>query len=1454
MGDTISPAAITVVKSPFQLFSAFTEQDKDKFFGRESETDLLYQSVQEANVVLLYGESGTGKTSIVQCGLLNETKHFNWTAITVRREEDINLSLFKQLQKLVDQSLLAEKQLNVSDLMQEVFLSNFQPILLIFDQFEEIFVFGNEEERNVFSNNIAKILAMRIPWKMVFVIREDFLAQLDVFEKDLPDLFKKRLRIELMDRSNCRNVIIKSCAVFNIDLAPVRRNSRGEPDTVYNGQDPDTADKIIDAVSNSKNIIHLPYMQVFMDKLWKEAWALDPAHIKIDQALVTRVGNMGDVLKGFLEEKVAGQEILSKVDTWKLLKLFVPEKGTTRKKVKLNEYTAIPFAKLLDIVSYFVEYKILTGCSEKTYELAHESLVPIIQGVKLNEIRPRLVTPTITGNPYKGLASFDQEDNYRFYGRKDAVNTLYDKISQQNLLVIVGNSGSGKSSLIKAGLLPLLEKEGYKVLASVRAGDRPLQSIKESLTETEHSPGKKFILLIDQYEELITRISERRVREAMYATIYELLESQKSGMQDHVLKIILTVRADFEPQFRIAAPLDVYWDQGKYIVPPFTREEIREVIEEPAYQAGLEFSPPSLVEKIAEEVYSSQATGLLPLMSFTLKALYDRYEASQRCDNLLMEDDYNALGGVIGGLQNRAELIYHAFKENHAAEYKKYQDIMQNIILRMIYLSTGELAGQRVLEEGLLYNFEENNKIKDEVLDKLLESHLIVTGKDNKGYVYFEPAHDVLVRSWAKIWDWIGQVGKENMFLRSRLAQAVNDYNNSSGDAKLLWDNKWLDDLLPELQSKSSWLNKREFDFVGLSLKKREESLAAAKRIEEYKERQQKMQDQFKEELIVEQKIKIKRTRTLGTIALLMLCVAVAMFLVANVQRKQVKKNLELVNIANQQNQQLNSALKNQNGILVGQAAVLKQQTDSMNKLVKRERQLSETTRIAAEKERIARAHAEDLVKKLNIEIFKSEAAAKRLRLLSDSLAKSFADEKASRSKADSINIELVRINSQLDSTLEVVKAQKEQNATQLVSLSKNLEETDIVKAYRVAELAYKKDSLNKEVAEQYRRLADNEDYYYSKQFEGDFSTISPGGEYILTSSSVNQSVKLWNGSGFRLIDSVPVKQGLLSVCFSPGSNFILMTYKNKVEISSVTDLKNLRSFLIKDNIISAKFSSDETKLLIVTDDQLQVHTYYNNKLLLLFSIMLKEKIVNAVFSEDGKRIISGGEVGAIYIWDVLTKKLLTVGIAKGMINSYISPKGNYYIIATSSGLNLYNSYGKSINLPGEFDKYGKLNSAFFSQDGQKVLLGFNTVSNRLLQQQQQQANKYFSNKTSVVLMDLDDPSSFRDLTSLIRKDDIYLLSNSYTNIVIDGDYLLIAVDQGSVRLTKLSRGIKEVLAGHEKTVRAMSVLNKGQYILTSADDNSTKVWNYGTPVNLDRAGLLPALTPEELKRYGIVK
>ncbi|MBE7169150.1 MAG: hypothetical protein INR73_01075 [Williamsia sp.] len=1428
--------AIPQVKSPFQLLAAYSEGDRDKFFGRDTEIALLYQYVQEANAVLIYGESGTGKTSLVQCGLINETKHFNWTSITVRRiEDDINRSLFSRLREHADPGgSEAGEDAGVTGLLQEVFLHNFQPILLIFDQFEELFIFGKPAERAAFIKNIEEIFQLRIPWKMVFAMREDSIASLTEFDDRLPHLFKKRMRVELMNRAKCREVITRSCERFAIGLEPLH---------TADGPEGDTPDKIIEAVSNANGLVHPPYLQIFLDTLWKEARSQQPDPIVINEAVVEKVGGIGNVLKAFLEEKVNEQGVLNKTDCWKFLKLFVPESGTTRKKVLLNEYTAIPPEKLRELVDYLVGWKILSEYAQNSFELAHESLVPIIQGIKLTEIRPRLAKPTLKGNPYKGLQSFDPADNERFYGRQEAIQAVYAKVQQQGLVVIVGNSGAGKSSLIKAGLLPMLQKEGYLVLPIVRAGEQPLRTIDESLATVGQGSGKAFLLLIDQYEELITRISEKETRQAVYEKIYQLLEVQRAGTAAFKLKIIITVRADFEPQFRMEAPLSDYWKAGKYLVPPFSRDEIREVIEEPAYQAGLEFSPPSLVEKITEEVYSSQSTGLLPLMSFTLSELYKAYEESGRDDKLLTEEDYNRLGGVIGGLQNRADHIYLAFETDHPGAYKQYQQVMQNIILRMVYLSTGELAGQRVLEENLVFPDSVTNAMAAEVLQQLIDSHLVVAGRDNREKDYYEPAHDVLVKTWGQIWEWIGKIGRDAFFLRSRLAQAVNDYENTH-DPLLLWNrNPWLESLVPLLANpQTGWLNKKETDFVAASKAERDSMEA-----KEVQEREEKLR--LAQEKVAEQKSTIKREKRFRGVILAALIGAMLLGVLAFFQYRAANQNYRIAQGEMARSKSLNTDLQKQNTLLNGAK-------DSITKLAQAKTDLAVQERASREKADSARQLALNLVEKLNAQIDETIAARQLAEKRRDSLNQVVLSEKKARLSTDSVNGILTSRNRELDSTNRALSIQRELNTSQLLQLSRAQEQEDMGRAYRLAELAFKKAPASAEAKERYNHFTISPAYYYTRKLDGSLYKYAPDGKQLMVYDSVRNSLSLLADSTYVPQGVITVNPHLLSVAFSPDGKYLLLAYKNECEIRKTNNLADKNNFKLKENNIYSAIYSRSGKILVQTGNGLHLwKSLFGNEMPVKSSEFKPgSRIVSAYFTDDDKRIICNCENGLVYVWDPGNddKKVIT----KNASFCSISPAGNFFLAGTSADFTLYNSEGRDVKLP-DFSKNGQLVSVTFSAEGKWVVLSFlDAQPNQSMFQQK--AASY--GKTEYILVGLDAPR--KDTTRLNRFFKGNTLITSYNGTLSTDNGIILGFEENNIVFDK-QNGVLELLNVNDKQLRrlvvpggknprAVSVYRHGNHVLAGGADNAIREMIFDYPANLDKRGLLPELTADDMQKYGV--
>ncbi len=405
-------------------------------------------------------------------------------------------------------------------------------------------------------------------------------------------------------------------------------------------------------------------------------------------------------------------------------------------------------------------------------------------------------------NPYKGLASFETNDKELFFGRKKLIEEpkegLLAKVSDQPLTVVLGASGSGKSSLVKAGLIPALNGN-WQVLKPMRPGESPLKALNKILTQSESSgssiisrtpeeqikmlSGKishrinrdsesKLLLVIDQTEELLTLCRHEREREEFLNLLAGLLAKYQQQ-----LRIVLTLRSDFEPQLRDAIEERHWqkaWQDGRFIVTPMNREELQQAIEEPAAQRTLFFESPKLVNNLIDEVI--QMPGALPLLSFTLSELYLKYlkaeENQERDDRTITEEDYKDTGGVTRSLTQTADKTYIKLVK----EEKVDESTIRNVMLRMVAISGGELARRRVPTSELVYP-EPKNEQATKVIDRFVEARLLVKGLDTEGHEYVEPVHDALVTGWQKLLAW-KQEEEENLLLQRRLTSAAEEWES----------------------------------------------------------------------------------------------------------------------------------------------------------------------------------------------------------------------------------------------------------------------------------------------------------------------------------------------------------------------------------------------------------------------------------------------------------------------------------------------------------------------------------------------------------------------------------------------------------------------------------------------------------------------------------------------------
>jgi hypothetical protein len=215
---------------------------------------------------MIYGQSGTGKTSILRCGLSNKFKDYDWYPVNIRRKDDINQTLYNEitsrLQSVEQPSEMQFFGLKTSksatkkalpanvrlvDLLNSLYSATFKPVYLIFDQFEELYILGSLAEQQLFFETVKQILEEAHSCKMVFVMREEYIAHLYKFEKLVPDIFRKRIRIEPMSQTNIEQVIVNTSKAYQIAI---------EYETK-------TIDAILRNIAENKNLIQLSYLQQF---------------------------------------------------------------------------------------------------------------------------------------------------------------------------------------------------------------------------------------------------------------------------------------------------------------------------------------------------------------------------------------------------------------------------------------------------------------------------------------------------------------------------------------------------------------------------------------------------------------------------------------------------------------------------------------------------------------------------------------------------------------------------------------------------------------------------------------------------------------------------------------------------------------------------------------------------------------------------------------------------------------------------------------------------------------------------------------------------------------------------------------------------------------------------------------------------------------------------------------
>lgn len=396
------PITTRAVSSPFKFLDAYTKQDGDIFFGRDAEIEQLYQSVNKNRIVLVYGQSGTGKTSLVQCGLSNRFEVTDWVPFWIRRGKNINRSLQHALSQSKALGGATVDQDNLFSSLEKLSKRYVRPIYLIFDQFEELLLLGDEEEKRLFLQTIKSILAdeKTEACHLLFIIREEYFGWLESFEAAIPGFSDRRLRVEPMRPDRLDEVILQSCAAFNITLEDPKENTRQIRESL-----------------RTKSGIALPYLQVFLDQLYREDYVRTYPEVDVASGYpalhfetkeIAKMGAIADIMERLLHDRSDSiqRELTEQYEELpddfvdEVLDSFVTFEGTKRPvayrrdkqgRIELGEKAPAGLRQLpagpLQACLEALENNRLLRADEDTFELAHDSLAALIDQQRSDEQR-----------------------------------------------------------------------------------------------------------------------------------------------------------------------------------------------------------------------------------------------------------------------------------------------------------------------------------------------------------------------------------------------------------------------------------------------------------------------------------------------------------------------------------------------------------------------------------------------------------------------------------------------------------------------------------------------------------------------------------------------------------------------------------------------------------------------------------------------------------------------------------------------------------------------------------------------------------------------------------------------------------------------------------------------------------------------------------------------------------
>ena len=455
-----------------------------------------------------------------------------------------------------------------------------------------------------------------------------------------------------------------------------------------------------------------------------------------------------------------------------------------------------------------------------------------LEGTAIAEPRPR----DDVRNPYKGLRPFTEADARDFFGRGELtqrlVASLHEVAPVSRFLAVVGPSGSGKSSVVRAGLVPAIRHGALGdpealFVAEMCPGAHPIDELEAALLRIAVRPAARLhdtldagsrgllqavdllvpdeaevVLVVDQFEEVFTLCADERGRE-------QFLESLRVATvdPDSRLRVVVTLRADFYDRPLTYPRFGELLAATTEAVPPLTADELEQAIRRPAERVGVAPEPGLVAEMIAEVAHQP---GALPLLQYSLTELFER-----RDDDRLTLRAHQEVGGVAGALSARADRIL-------AGSDPEGRRAIKQVFLRLVTLGEGTQDTRRRVVQSELDALEVKQEAIDGVLDDFGRHRLLTFDRDpSTREPTVEIAHEALLDAWGRLRGWIDET-REDLRQERRLARGAAEWRASDRDPSFLLRGVRLEQVASWKATTDLAIGERERAYLKASLDQRD--------------------------------------------------------------------------------------------------------------------------------------------------------------------------------------------------------------------------------------------------------------------------------------------------------------------------------------------------------------------------------------------------------------------------------------------------------------------------------------------------------------------------------------------------------------------------------------------------------------------------------------------------------